>query len=234
MQPCSARLQPGNYLRWLVAAALSALLPLAAHAANDSQAALNNGALDSDNPIVACYQSAYHASRSNQTGEFLSASQLQAGVGQCTAALRHYSMRKQARAQVYMHRGLLNRHLLHSDSALKDFQRAKRVNGDSAAISINIGNIHYLKGDFERAISAYNRALQTEFSGAHKALLNRGLASERLGRQQHAIDAYIAALALQPSLEVARERLSALTRSDKMVSAATRVGRERLLVARNY
>lgn len=198
------------------AAALLALLPLNSNAAVESANTLQPG----DNPVVNCYQYASASSRNAADGvseKALTRVQLDTGIKQCTHALRHYSMRKQVRAQVYLHRGLLHRHLLRSDLALKDFRRARRVGGDSPAISVNIGNVYYLQGDFERAISAYNRALRMEFPAAHKALLNRGLASERLGRAQHAIDAYAAALALEPSLEVARTRLRALS-GEKLAS----------------
>ncbi|MBT8139420.1 MAG: tetratricopeptide repeat protein [Gammaproteobacteria bacterium] len=207
-----------------IAGSIVTLLPCLTLTTTANAATTAESGQGKPSPIMACYQSAYHASRSSNTGEYLSAAQLVSGTEACTQALRYYKMRKKVRAQVYLHRGLLNRHLLRSSLALKDFQRARRVGGDSPAISVNIGNIHYLNGKFERAISAYNRALQMEFPAAHKALLNRGLASERLGRSQHAIDAYIAALAIQPSLNVAKERLAALTKGKQRLSALPQDG----------
>ena len=70
-----------------------------------------------------------------------------------------------------------------------------------------MGNIAYLRGNFEKALQKYNRALSWNVNAPYKAYLNRALTYERLGDIDAARKNYQQALSDNPSLDVARDQL---------------------------
>ena len=162
-----------------------------------------------------CYLAANSAQQNHE--------KMKDGVRNCTLALRKDPKAKKARAQIYLNRGVLNKNLQQPRQAMRDFYNSRRVGGETPALSINIGNVHYINGDFERAIEQYNKALDKNYPEVHKAFLNRGLAHEQMGQRQDAIQAYVAALEIDSSLHMANERLKAL-RGDQTLLSGTSHG----------
>ena len=88
-----------------------------------------------------------------------------------------------------------------------DFRRAGKLLRHSANVQINLGNIAYLRGNFDRALQSYDRAIAWNIREPYKAYLNRGLTYERLGDTNAARINYYRALEENPQLDIARKQL---------------------------
>jgi len=111
-----------------------------------------------------------------------------------------------------------NRHLSEGryDEALRLYTQAQIDQPDTPEIHLDIGNVFYRKGEFEKAREAYRRAFEArERSLAESARYNAGTASLAGGRLEEAVDHYREALKMNPgdadarrNLELALRRMS--------------------------
>jgi len=125
----------------------------------------------------------------------------------CNKALRFDTLTAENKARTYINRGVLLKNMAMLKRAGGDFRRAHLLRRRSADIQVNLGNLAYLRGDFDRALQQYDRALAWNISDPYKAYLNRGLAFERLGDIDAARNSYQQALIENPQLDIAREQL---------------------------
>ena len=144
-----------------------------------------------------------------------------AGMRHCNRAIRFDRLNKKALATTYLNRGVLHKNMGQHKKALGDFYRSLRLNGNAPALSVNIGNVSYAYGDFKKAIREYDKALAMKIDTPEVALLNKGMASERLGEKQKAITAYSNALQHNPGLELAKQRLQQLVNDRELLSMLT-------------
>lgn len=152
---------------------------------------------------IACYQIAKQPAASQQ--------EKMTGLSQCNTAVRFDALNQKALAITYLNRGVLHKNLGHKQRAQRDFYRSLRLKGNAPALRVNIGNLAYMLGNYRQAIREYNRALTMDFNTPYVAYINSGLANERIGDYQAAINSYERALKHQPSLELAKQRIDALT-----------------------
>lgn len=125
----------------------------------------------------------------------------------CNKALRFDTLTLENKARTYINRGVLLKNMAMLERAGGDFRRANLLLRRSADIQVNLGNLAYLRGDFDLALQQYDRALEWNISEPYKAYLNRGLALERLGDMDAARNSYQQALIDNPQLDIAREQL---------------------------
>ena len=135
-------------------------------------------------------------------------------VAICTMAIRTEQLSQHDLAMTYINRGVLNKKRHRLEAALRDYYRSRNIEGDSASVYINIGNVFFSEKQYARALRSYNKALKmkverTRTNGA--ALANRGLTNERLGNIQQAMEDYRAAALLLPKLALPQEGLLRLT-----------------------
>ena len=129
----------------------------------------------------------------------------------CTRAIRVQNLSKLDLARTHINRGVLRRKVQNSKGALWDYYRARRIMGDYPALNINIGNVSYMRHQYATAIRFYDKALDQQHAANYMALVNRGLANERIGEFDAAISDYRAALQAKPGQRIAAERLDMLT-----------------------
>ncbi|WP_204105435.1 MULTISPECIES: tetratricopeptide repeat protein [Spirulina sp. CCY15215] len=98
--------------------------------------------------------------------------------------------------------------------------------GDEAEIAFNQGVKFYETGDFEKAIAAWDKAIEFK-PDYHQAWGNRGLGLKNLGRYEEAISSYDRAIALKTDFHKAWYNrglaLDELGRSEEAVNAYDRV-----------
>lgn len=161
------------------------------------------------------------ASAARQAVIFDSASREDVAV--CTIAIRTERLSKHDLAMTYINRGVLNKKRHQLEAALRDYYRSRNLERNFASVYINIGNVFFSEQQYDRAVRFYNKALTMEMerqrtNGA--ALVNRGLANERLGNIEQAIEDYRAASQLLPDLALPQEgllRLSVIQLSEQTV-----------------
>ena len=140
------------------------------------------------------------------------------GLKYCNRAIRFDSLGKTALAKTYINRGVLLKNLQRTEYAKGDYLRARKLLGDTAALRVNIGNTKYIEKDYHKAIAEYNKALAMQLERPYIAYLNRGLAHERLGNYQDAINDYLQALTDNPRLDAARNQLINITYPQELLS----------------
>jgi len=101
------------------------------------------------------------------------------------------------------------------DDALKALQEADRARPETPEIQYNIANSHFKKGEYDKSLAGYEKALLSEDATlAQKARYNRGNVYYRQNDYQKAIAEYQQAVELDPNdrdakynLELARRML---------------------------
>ena len=97
----------------------------------------------------------------------------------CDAALRKGGLTQRDETATYVNRGVIYNRMGEPDAAIADFDIALSRDRTLGEAMINRGNSLYLKGDYDGAVSEYERALSAGTSKAHVAWFNIGLAEAR-------------------------------------------------------
>jgi protein O-mannosyl-transferase len=95
-----------------------------------------------------------------------------------------------------------------TDEALEHYQAALKANPNLADLYAPTATLSAQKGDLAEAVRLYEEALRREPKAS--VHFNLAITLERLGRREEARRQYEAALAMEPGLEAARQRLRAL------------------------
>lgn len=132
------------------------------------------------------------------------------GVELCSFALEHERLTQNDRAATLVNRGILLTATRQYEQALDDYNRARELQPALAEPYIGRGNLVFLAGHFDLAISEYNQALTMMLSRRHVGYFNRGLAYEKRGMQEEAIADYQQALAIKPDWALPQERINKL------------------------
>ena len=101
-------------------------------------------------------------------------------IKECTFALDQTSLRMKDKVATLINRGIIYVALEEYDLAIKDYDRAYRINPDIAEIHVNRGNMLFMSRAFDQAVTEYTKAIDLDFSKLYIALYNRGLAYEKL------------------------------------------------------
>ncbi len=104
--------------------------------------------------------------------------------------------------------GLLLQEEGRTDEALQHYQAALEANPDLAGLYAPTATLHARKGELAEAVRLYEEAVRRQPTPS--VHFNLGLTLERMGRTAEARRHYEQALALDPGLEPARQRLRAL------------------------
>jgi tetratricopeptide (TPR) repeat protein len=95
------------------------------------------------------------------------------------------------------------------NEAIKQFQKALKLNPEKAEIHYNLGLTYQAKGLFDKAIEEYRKALELnpEDAEAHN---NLGIIYYNQGSYQKAIEEFNHALSINPDFKIARKNLRLL------------------------
>ncbi len=100
-------------------------------------------------------------------------------------------------------------HLEETDKAIEYFERAVKEDPQYSEAFNNLGYCFEKKGDFEKAITFYRKALSNPlYPTAEKAYINMGNSYYRLGNFEAALQAYKEAIKRAPGLALAYWRMA--------------------------
>lgn len=120
------------------------------------------------------------------------------------------STRAATRGFLYIWRGNSKQSMGDLNGAIEDFENALAIfGGRDPQLLYNIGNAESLRGEYARAINAYDQALTSDPSFA-SAYLNQGNAFASLGRFNDAILRYNQAIRLNPTMTEAIQNRGAM------------------------
>lgn len=128
-------------------------------------------------------------------------------INECTYALQNTSMNSRNRVATFINRGIIYVAMEKYDKAIKDYDRAFKLNPDIAEIHVNRGNMFFMGEVYDQAIAEYSEAIELEFSKEHVAHYNRGLTYEKIGELDKAEADYRRALELLPEWHYAQSKL---------------------------
>lgn len=128
-------------------------------------------------------------------------------IEECTFALDHTSIRYRDRIATYINRGIIHVAMENYDQAVKDYDRAYRLDPDIAELHVNRGNLYFMGQVYDQAVAEYSRAIELDLSKVYVALYNRGLAYEKMGELDKAEADYRRALEIFPQWSHAQNKL---------------------------
>lgn len=128
----------------------------------------------------------------------------------CTRALETGVLSKDDRAATLVNRGIVQVANEEYQGALKDYNAAMELKPELPEAYVSRGNLWFLAGNFDRAITDYDKALALNLDRSHIAFFNRGLARERQGNRDGAMADYQQALQLQPTWTLPQEKIARL------------------------
>jgi tetratricopeptide (TPR) repeat protein len=117
-------------------------------------------------------------------------------------------------ARAYQGRGVAYEHAGRHDQAIADFTRAIALRPDFAAAYASRGVAYDQKGLYNRAIADYTQAIGLKDATA-QTRFNRAAAYEHRRSYAKAVNDYRAALAIDPTLQPARDGLKRLGARDR-------------------
>jgi tetratricopeptide (TPR) repeat protein len=125
----------------------------------------------------------YYAIQCNKAS--LAVSPTDEELGACDRALESGKLSRKNLASVHSNRGVVLAKRGQLDAALREQKLAHRLHKRSGRICMNVGNAYFRKGDYERALIFYDRAvkLARDFPLVYA---NRSLAHAALGQQREA------------------------------------------------
>jgi tetratricopeptide (TPR) repeat protein len=146
-----------------------------------------------------------------QGGGDCNASDPDAAISGCTAIIESGTDDPNARGIAYEKRGLAYEKKGLHDRAIGDQTTAIAVR-QSADAYVNRGIVYYRTREYIMAHSDFTKAIELRPT-MDRAYYDRGMVFEALGRGEHAIEDYRAALRINPGHQAARQRLAALRAS---------------------
>lgn len=147
-----------------------------------------------------CYEAALFQNVSQLEGEKI-----------CTKALEAEMMKLDNRAATFTNRGVLRMRAGKYDSALGDYDTAKKMKPELGAVWLNEGAAHIFRKDFSSALVSLDKAIELGSQDVYAAYYNRAIARENTGDIQGAYFDFQKALELKPDFERAEWQLSRFT-----------------------
>lgn len=180
-----------------IALLAAGILALAAPVAS-AQVSVIGGGIAED-----CYEAALYSRMSPQQGEKI-----------CTKAIEVETMKLENRAATYTNRGVLRMRAGKYDSALADYDTAKKLKPELGAIWLNEGAAHIFRKDYATALTSLDKAIELGSPDIYAAYYNRAIARENTGDVAGAYFDFQKALELKPDFERAEWQLSRFTVSN--------------------
>ncbi len=149
-----------------------------------------------------CYTAAILSTRTKSASE--------TDIDNCTLAITKGNLKKAHKAATFLNRGIIYSSLSNFDQAMADYEQAKELTPRKGEVYLNIGNINYIDGDYNKAIAEYSTAIKYKVKARYVAYTNRGMSYQKLGQLNEAEENYRKALSLSPNFAIAKQLLDEL------------------------
>ena len=116
----------------------------------------------------------------------------------CTYALENVTLTLRDRGATFINRGIINAALEKYQDSVADYKKAEKLFPKFGEVYINRGNLFFMSGIYDEAITEYSKAMEHQIRKIHVAYFNRGLAYERLKEYVKAESDYLKAIELAP------------------------------------
>ena len=163
--------------------------------------------IGSDSLAHQCYRAS--------TSAALTGSANQIDLENCDKALHHTVLKKRDLIATYVNRGVVHAAMENLTAAVKDYNKALRLDPNVAEAYVNRGNLWFVASNYPQAIKDYDRSLELGITQEHIALLNRGMVYEATGRYRLAKQDYLAALERVDEWPVALKKLERVNKKIK-------------------
>lgn len=125
----------------------------------------------------------------------------------CDSATANQAISENDLLATLVNRGLIYATLGQVDRASQDYQRALAISYGVPEIYLNLGNLEFMRENWDQAITYYDQAESMGLIQRHVLYLNRGMAYEHSSRLDEAETEYMAALELIPDWQPAIVKL---------------------------
>lgn len=142
-------------------------------------------------------------------------------IGQCETALESRAMKRSDRAATLVNLGTLEARAGQTDTALRRFEKARRIHPGLPDIRVNISAAQIRSGDYDAALETLAAPETVPLEQRHIAHFNRGLAHWHRGEIRGAYDAFAASKALSPDYQPALDMLDNFTLSPASADTAS-------------
>jgi tetratricopeptide (TPR) repeat protein len=129
----------------------------------------------------------------------------------CTASLEQEALRRRDRAGTFVNRGVVQLRMRAFDDALRDFERAERLNPVLGEVYVNRGAALISKASYREALTEIDRGIALGVEDPEKAYYNRALAHEGLDDMKSAYLDYRKAAELNPEWTLPATQLTRFT-----------------------
>jgi len=129
----------------------------------------------------------------------------------CSFAINEESTSRPVAAGNYNNRGVIQFSKLAYGEAIRDFERAIDLQPSLGVAYINLAYAYVAQQKWADAIEPYTKGIELGVEDQAKALLNRGIAYEEIGRIREAYQDYVAASQLAPEWEDPKRELTRFT-----------------------
>ena len=133
----------------------------------------------------------------------------------CSFALDEVSLKFRDKVATLVNRGIIYVALEEYNKAIKDYDRAYKLDPNIAEIHVNRGNLLFMSRHFKQAVAEYTRAIELDLAKQYIVYYDRGLAYEKMHEYDKAKADYRRALELMPGWSRAQDKLNRLIKQVK-------------------
>ena len=139
-------------------------------------------------------------------------------VKHCLIAINDLAITKKNLGATYVNLGIIYNNSKKPDEAIKYLSKGTEFQDTIAEALLSIGNSHYIKKNYDKAIEFYDKSLDEGLNDISAVYFNKGLVYERLNNVNLAVDYYKRAIDLKPQYYEYFEKRARMQRSGEWVN----------------
>ena len=139
-------------------------------------------------------------------------------VKHCLTAINDIAITKKNLGATYVNLGIIYNNSKKPDDAIKYLNKGTEFQDTIAEAMLSIGNSHYIKKNYDKAIEFYDKSLDKGLNDISAVYFNKGLVYERLNNVNLAVDYYKRAIDLKPQYYEYFEKRARMQRTGEWVN----------------
>ena len=139
-------------------------------------------------------------------------------VKHCLTAINDIAITKKNLGATYVNLGIIYNNSKKPDDAIKYLNKGTEFQDTIAEAMLSIGNSHYIKKNYDKAIEFYDKSLEKGLNDISAVYFNKGLVYERLNNINLAVDYYKRAIDLKPQYYEYFEKRARMQRTGEWVN----------------
>jgi len=139
-------------------------------------------------------------------------------IKHCLTAINDIAITKKNLGATYVNLGIIYNNSKKPDDAIKYLNKGTEFQDTIAEAMLSIGNSHYIKKNYDKAIEFYDKSLDKGLNDISAVYFNKGLVYERLNNVNLAVDYYKRAIDLKPQYYEYFEKRARMQRTGEWVN----------------